>query len=146
MYFELDDFTPYYDKISVNFGTHISRNLRCIHGYTNCVGHNDLITWVSKNPWEVLLYDLKKSENTISYPKRIICNNFEQNILLVDILNTGDNIDDREYYGVRGSFFKIAPTVIDDYTKNKWMNMQIENLRPQKNKENNENNLMKVIR
>ena len=32
-------------------------------------------------------------------------------------MNAGDNVDDQEDYGFRGSFFKIAPTVIDDYTK-----------------------------
>ena len=35
--------------------------------------------------------------------------------------------------------FKIAPTVIYDYTKNKFMNMQLENLRPTINIEINEN-------
>ena len=38
--------------------------------------------------------------------------------LLVDIFNAGENVDDQEDYGFRGSFFKITPTNIDDYTKN----------------------------
>ena len=43
--------------------------------------------------------------------------------ILGDILNAGDNVDDQEDHGFRGSFFKIAPTVIDDYTKKKCLNM-----------------------
>ena len=58
--------------------------------------------------------------------------------MLGDILNSGDNVDDQEDYGFTGSFFKIAPTVLYDYTKNKLMNMQLENLRPQRNIENND--------
>ena len=46
---ELDDHPPYSDKKNVIFDTHINRNLICIHGYTNCVAHNDFITWLSKN-------------------------------------------------------------------------------------------------
>ena len=49
-----------------------------------------------------------------------------------------DNVDDKEYYGFIGSFFKISPTVIDDYTKKKYLNMQLENLRPMKNKDMND--------
>ena len=57
---------------------------------------------------------------------------------LGDILNAGDNVDNQEDYGFTASFFKIAPTVIDDYTKNKFMYMQLENLRPQRKIENND--------
>ena len=53
--------------------------------------------------------------------------------LLGDILNDVDNVDDQEDHGFRVSFFKISPTVIDDYTKKKFMNMQLEHLRPQRN-------------
>ena len=53
-------------------------------------------------------------------------------------MNTVDNVYDQEDYGFRGSFLKIIPTVIDDYTENKILNMQLENLRPQINIENNE--------
>ena len=35
------------------------------------------------------------------------------------ILNAGDNIDDDENFGFSESFKKIAPTNIDEYTKNK---------------------------
>ena len=46
MYLQLDNYPPYDDKRSVIFETNIKRNLRCSHGYTNCVRHTDLITWV----------------------------------------------------------------------------------------------------
>ena len=55
-----------------------------------------------------------------------------------DILNAGDNVDDQENFGFIESYFKIAPTNIDDYTKNKSLNMQQENLRPQRNMEIND--------
>ena len=32
-----------------------------------------------------------------------------------EVLNAGDNIDDQEYFGLTESYFKIAPTNIDDY-------------------------------
>ena len=41
-----DNYPPYDDKRWVIFETKINRNLRCSHGYTNCVRHTDLITWV----------------------------------------------------------------------------------------------------
>ena len=36
------------------------------------------------------------------------------------ILNAGENVDDQEIFGFTGSYFKISPTNIDDYTKNKF--------------------------
>ena len=53
--------------------------MRCIHGYTNCVAHNDLITWVSKNSWEMLLSEFSQAEKLIPCTKTTICNNCEQN-------------------------------------------------------------------
>ena len=55
------------------------------------------------------------------------------------ILSAGDNVDEQEDFGFIGLYFKIASTVIDDYTKNKFLNMQRENLRRQINIENNDN-------
>ena len=49
------------------------------------------------------------------------------------ILNAGENVDDQEMLGFTESFFKMAPTNIDDYTKNKLLNMQQDNMRPQRN-------------
>ena len=71
-------------------------------------------------------------------PTTKICNKCEQNNMIDKILNAGDNVDDQEDFGFTGSYFKIAPTVIDDYTKNKFLNMQLENLRPMRNIENND--------
>ena len=71
--------------------------------------------------------EFSQTEKMIPCPRTIICNNCEQNNLVGDIFNAGDNVDDQEYYGFTGSFFKNAPTVIDDYTKNKILNMQLEN-------------------
>ena len=34
-----------------------------------------------------------------------------------DILNTVENVEDKEDYGFTWSFSKIAPTVLDDSTK-----------------------------
>ena len=50
-----------------------------------------------------------------------------------DILNSGDNVGDEENSGFTESYFKIAPTNIDDYTKNKWLNIQQESLIHQRN-------------
>ena len=49
MYLQLDDYPPYSGKNSEIFETHININLRCIHGYINCMRHTDLITWVSNS-------------------------------------------------------------------------------------------------
>ena len=72
MFLELDDYPPYYDKISVIFETHINRNLRCSHGYNNCVRHTDLITWVSKNYWEMLLSEFSHAERISACPRTMI--------------------------------------------------------------------------
>ena len=41
-------------------------------------------------------------------------------------------------FGLSESFFKIAPTNIDEYTKNILLNMQQENMIPQINREIND--------
>ena len=80
MYLELDDYLPYYDKTSVIFETHINRNLRCSHGYTNFVRHTDLITWVSKNYLEMLLSEFLHAERISARPRKIIFNKCEKYI------------------------------------------------------------------
>ena len=55
----------------------------------------------------------------IQFPRTTICNKCEQSNTSGDILNAGDNVDDKEMFGFYESFFKIAPTNIDKYTKNK---------------------------
>ena len=86
MYLQLDDYPPYSDKRSVLFETKINRNLRCSHGYTNCVRHTHLITWVSKNFWEMLLSELSHSERISACSRTIICYKCEQNHMRVEIL------------------------------------------------------------
>ena len=58
--------------------------------------------------------------------------------ILGDILNSGDNGNDQEDYLFTGSFLKIPSTIIYDYTKKNFLNMQLEILRPQRNIENND--------
>ena len=93
----------------------INRNLRCSHGYTNCVRHTDSITWVSIDSWEMLLSEFSHAERISACHRKTICNKFEQSNMRGDILNAGDNVDDQENFGFTESFFKIAPTNIDEY-------------------------------
>ena len=118
MYLQLDDYPPCSDKISDIVETHINIKVRCIHVYNNCVRHTDSITWVSKNSWEMLLSEFSHTEIISTCTRSIICNKCEQNNMRGEILNAGDNVDDQENVGFTGSYFKIAPTNIDDYTKN----------------------------
>ena len=77
--------------MSVIFETHINRNLRCSYEYTNCVRHTDLINWVSKNSWEILLSEFSYAERISACPRTIICIKCEQNNIRGEILNAGDN-------------------------------------------------------
>ena len=138
IYLELNDYHTYSDTRSVIFLTHINRNLICSPGYINCVRCTDLIIWVSNNYWEFLLSEFSYAKRISACPRTIIYNKCEQNNIIGEILNAGDNVDDQEDSGFTGSYSKIAPTNIDDYTKNKFLNMQQESLRPQRDKENND--------
>ena len=73
----------------------------------------------------MLLSEFSQAGKIIPCPRTIICNNCEQMNLLGDIFNTGDNVDDQEYYWFTWSL-KPPPTVIDNHTKRKIMNMQLE--------------------
>ena len=44
----------------------------------------------------------------------------------------------KKIMGLEGTYSKISLTVIDDYTKKKYLNMQLEHFRPQKNIDNND--------
>ena len=79
------------------------------HGYTNCVRRTDLITWVSKNSWEILLSEFSHAKIISACTGTIICNKCEQNNMRGGILNSGDNVDDQENFGFTESYFKIAP-------------------------------------
>ena len=85
------------------------------HGYTNYVRHTDLITWVSKNAWERLLSEFLHAERITACTRTIIFNKYEQNNMRGDILNAGDNVDYQENDEFTESYFKIVPTIIDDY-------------------------------
>ena len=63
--------------------------------------------------------------------------------VLDDMLNSGENAEDLEYYWFTASFFKIDPAVVDYITKRKLMNMQLVNLISQRNIENIDKNMMK---
>ena len=106
------------------------------HGYTNFVRHTDLITWVCKHSWEMLLSEFSHAERISACPGTIIFNKCEQVNMRGEMLNAGDNVDDQDNVGFTGSYSKIAPTNIDDYTKNNFLNIQQENLRTQRNIEN----------
>ena len=95
--------------------------------------HTDLITWVSNSSWDMLLSEFIHAVKIIPCPRTTICNKCEQSNTSGDILNTGDNVDDKEIFGFSESYFKIAPTNIDEYTKSKLLNLQQENMRPQRN-------------
>ena len=95
MYLQLDDYSQYSDERSDIFEKHITRNLICIHEYTNCVRHTDLITWVSIDSWEMLLSKFSHAERISACPRTTICNKFEQSNTRGDILNAGHNVDDQ---------------------------------------------------
>ena len=77
MYLQLDEYPPYYDEISDISEKHINRNLRCIHGYTNCVRHTDSITWVYIDYWERLLSEFSHAERISACPRTIFFNKRE---------------------------------------------------------------------
>ena len=49
-----------------------------------------------------------------------------------DILITGDNSHDKDIFGFSEYYFKTAPRHLDECTKNKLLNLELENMRPQK--------------
>ena len=67
----------------------------------------------------MLLSKFSHAERISACPRTRICNKCQQSNMRGDILNAVDNIDDKENFGFTESYFKIAPTNIDDYTKNK---------------------------
>ena len=85
-----------------------------------------------------LLSEFNHAVKIISCPRTTICNKCEQINTSRDILNAGDNVNDEEMFGFSESYFKIAPTNIDEYTKIKLLNLQKGNMRPQINIEIND--------
>ena len=72
--------------------------------YTNCVRHTDSITWVSIDSWEMLLSEISHAEIIIACSRTIIFNKWEQNNMIGEILNAGDNVDDQKGFGFAGSY------------------------------------------
>ena len=99
------------------FETHINSNLRCIHGYTNCTRHTDLITWVSNSAWKMLLSEFNHAVKISPCPRKIICNKCAKSNTSGDIFNTGENADDKEIFEFSEYYFKTAPRNLDECTK-----------------------------
>ena len=66
-----------------------------------------MITWVSRDSWEMLLSELSQAGKIIPCPRTMICNNCGHIKLLSDTLNAGDNVDAQEDNGFTGSFRNI---------------------------------------
>ena len=122
MYLQLDDYPPYSDKNSDIFETHINSNLRCVHGYTKCMRHIDLITSVSNSAQKMLLSEFNHAVKISPCPRTKICNKCAHSNTSGDILSTGDNADDEDIFGFSESYFKTAPIHLDEFTKNKLLN------------------------
>ena len=87
----------------------------------------------------MLLYEFSHDERISGCTRTITFNKCEQDNMNGEILNAGDNVDDQDFFGFTASYFKIAPTNIDDYINNKFPNVQQVNLRPQRHINNNDN-------
>ena len=59
-----------------------------------------------------------------------------------EILNAGDNVDNQEFLVLQGHISKLHLQIQMTIYKN--LNMQQENLRPQRNKENNDKQTDKI--
>ena len=55
----------------------------------------------------MLLSEFSQAEKISTYPRTIISNNCEQNNMIVEIFNAGDNVDNQEYFGFTGSYLKF---------------------------------------
>ena len=97
--------------------------------------HTDFITWVSKSAWKMLLSEFNHAVKIITCPRTTICDKCDQSNTSGDILNTGDNAYDKDIFGFSEYYFKIAPKHLDECTKNKLLNLQQNNRRPQRNKD-----------
>ena len=80
----------------------------------------------------MLLSEFIHAEKISGCPRTTICNKCEQSNTRDDILNAGDNVYYQEIFGFTESFFKIASTNIDEYTKNELLDLQQENMIPQR--------------
>ena len=94
--------------------------------------HTYLITWVSNSDWKMLLSQFIHAVKISPCPRTTICNKCEQSNMIDDILITGDNAYDEDIFGFSESYFKTAPSHLDECTKNKILKLQQYNMRPQK--------------
>ena len=99
MYLQLDDYLPCTGKNSDIFETPINSNLRCIHGYTNCMRHTDLITWVSNSSWKMLLSQFMHAVKISPCPSTTVSHKCAQINTSGDILITGYNAYDEDIFG-----------------------------------------------
>ena len=85
----------------------------------------DILIWLlgyPKIPGKCYFSEFSHAEIISACPRTIICNKSEQNNMIGEIFNSGDNVDDQEDSWFTGSYLKIAPKNIDDYTKiNVWI-------------------------
>ena len=65
----------------------------------------------------MLLSKFSHAKRIIACTRTIICNKCENNNMIDGILNDRDNVDDQEDFAFKGSYLKIAPKDIYDYTK-----------------------------
>ena len=84
----------------------------------------------------MLLSEFNHAVKIISCPRTTICNKCEQSNMSGNILNAGDNSRYEEMFGFSESYFKTAPSHLDECTKHKILKLQQNNVRPQKIIEN----------
>ena len=95
--------------------------------------HTDLITWVLNYAWMMLLSEFNHTVKIISCPRAKRYNKCEQSNMSGDILNAGDNSHYEEIFGFSESYFKSAPSHLDECTKHKILKLQQDNVKPPKN-------------
>ena len=82
--------------------------------------HTDLVTWVSKSAWKMLLSQFIHAVKIRPCPRTTVRNKCAQINLSDDILITGDNADDEEIFVFSESYFKTAPIHLDECKKIKY--------------------------
>ena len=105
MHLQLDEYLPYSYSLSDIFGTNINSKFICCNGYTNYSGKKQLITCIL-NILDMFRSDFMEAQVIIPCSRNIICNSCYQNIVSGDIFNDVGSLDEQEYFGLSGSFFK----------------------------------------
>ena len=81
----------------------------------------------------MLLSEFNHAVKIIPCHRTTICNKCEQSNTSGHILNAGKNSDDEGIFGFSESYSRTAPRHSDECIKNKLLNLQQENMRPQRN-------------